>query len=186
MLGGAEVGGRHDVVRAARDLDQVHQRAASGGVQRPIDAVRGELPNTVDHALAVGGRLGAERAQELVIGLAGGADDARAAGTGELHGRRPHPARGPVDEDRLVRHHAQKVECPHGRLGRRRQPGSLGPREPGGLAGVVIQQRVLGRAAAHGEAEHLIADGHVVDAVADLVNHAGHLLARDARKLDPQ
>ena len=72
VLGGAEVGGRHDVVRAARDLDQVHQRAASGGVQRrPIDAIRGELTNTVDHALAGGGRFGAERAQELVIGLAG-------------------------------------------------------------------------------------------------------------------
>ena len=185
VLGGAGVGGRHDVVRAARDLDQVHERAASGGVQRPIDAVRGELTNTVDHALAVGGRLGAERAQELVIGLAGGADDARPAGPGELHGRAPHPAGGPVDENRLVRNDAQKVECPHGRLGRRRQPCGLGPREPGGLGGVVAQQRVLGRAAAHGQAEHLIADGHVVDAVADLVHHAGRLLARDARKLDP-
>ena len=62
----------------------------------PIDAIRGELKNTVDHALAVGGRFGAERAQELVIGLAGGADDARAADTGELHGRRPRAAGGPL------------------------------------------------------------------------------------------
>ena len=56
--------------------------------------------------------------------------------------------------------------------------------EPGGLARVVAQQRVFGAAAEYGEAEHLIADGRVVDAIADLVNHAERLLARDARKLD--
>lgn len=58
---------------------------------------------------AVGGRFRAERAQEVVIGLAGGADDVRAAGTGELRGRGPNAAGGSVDEDRLVRHDAEQV-----------------------------------------------------------------------------
>lgn len=46
----------------------------------------------------------------------------------------------------------------------------------------MVQQCVFGRAAAPGEPEHLIADGHVGHAIADLVDHAGDLMVVTAKR----
>ncbi len=60
LLGACEVGDRHDVLRAARELDELGQDAASGDVERDVDAVRCYRANPLDEALAVGDGLGSQ------------------------------------------------------------------------------------------------------------------------------
>src|SRR5215213_12024193 len=79
------------VVGAAGDLDQVGQRAAPCGVKSQVDAVRSDLADASHEAFAVGGRGRAERAQKVVVVLAGCANDRRAAGPGELGRRHTYP-----------------------------------------------------------------------------------------------
>jgi hypothetical protein len=107
LLRATEVGDRHDVLRAARELDELGQDAAPGDVERGVDAVRRERANPPGEALAVSDGLGP--------------------------------------------------------LGQHRQLG-------------------LGRALS-GEAEHAIADGHVRNALADLVDDARRLVAYGLREL---
>jgi hypothetical protein len=45
LLRATEVGDRHDVLRAARELDELGQDAAPGDVERGVDAVRRERAN---------------------------------------------------------------------------------------------------------------------------------------------
>ena len=61
FLDATEVGDRHDVLRAARELDELGQHAAPGDVERHIDAVGRDRTNPLDEALAVGDGLGAQR-----------------------------------------------------------------------------------------------------------------------------
>ena len=79
-------------VRMMRSADA----ALSGGVEGEVDAVGGQRADALHQAVAVGRRLGAERAQKLVVALAGRADDARAAGARQLNGRAADAARRAV------------------------------------------------------------------------------------------
>jgi hypothetical protein len=53
LLRATEVGDRHDVLRAARELDELGQHAAPGDVERHIDAVGRNRANPPYEALAV-------------------------------------------------------------------------------------------------------------------------------------
>jgi hypothetical protein len=54
FLRATEVGDRHNVLWAARQLDKLGQHAAPGDVERHIDAVGRDRANPLDEALAVG------------------------------------------------------------------------------------------------------------------------------------
>ena len=47
LLRATEVGDRHDVLRAVRELDELGQDAAPGDVERDVNAVRRERANRV-------------------------------------------------------------------------------------------------------------------------------------------
>ena len=71
LLRATEVGDRHDVLRAARELDELGQDAAPGDVKRGVDAVRRERANPPGEALAVGDGLApSERRYSWFAGLA--------------------------------------------------------------------------------------------------------------------
>src|SRR6516165_4914045 len=98
LLRATEVGDRHDVLRAARELDELGQDAAPGDVERHVDAAGRERADPPDQALAVGDGLGRQRAQVIVVGRTGRADHARAAHQGELNRGAADASRGAVDE----------------------------------------------------------------------------------------
>ena len=54
LLRASEVGDRHDVLRAARQLDELGQHAAPGDVEREVDATGSERADPPGQALAVG------------------------------------------------------------------------------------------------------------------------------------
>jgi hypothetical protein len=60
LLRTLEVGDRHDVFRAAGELDELGEDAAPGHVERRVDAVGCEDANPPNEALAVGDGFGAE------------------------------------------------------------------------------------------------------------------------------
>src|SRR5271169_5614606 len=68
LLRATEVGYRHDVLRATREVDELGQDAAPGDVERDVDAAGSERANPPGQALAVGDGLGAQRAQVVVVG----------------------------------------------------------------------------------------------------------------------
>ena len=76
---------------------------------------------------------------------------------------------------------AEHAERAHARLGRDRQAGGLLEAQRVRLGREVLQHRVLGRRAAHGEAEHRVSDLRL-GALADLVDDAGRLAAVDHRE----
>src|SRR4051812_41810866 len=175
---GAEVGDRRHAGRVAGERDEVRHGALARGVEREVDALGRERADALDEAVAVGRRLGAERPQEVVVPLAGGPDDPRAARPRELDGGGADSARGPVDEQRLpLAHAAEDREDPHARLDRDRQRRRLLPRQARRLARVVVEDGVLGRPAADREAEDLVAG---LDA-----GRVGPDLVDDARRLAP-
>jgi hypothetical protein len=184
LLRATEVGDRHDVLRAARELDEFGQDAAPGDVERHVDAVGRKRANPLDEALAVGDGLGAQRAQVIMVGGTGGADHARAARHGELDGGAADPTGGAVDEQRAPGPDAERVQAARGRLDGDGQPSGLGEAKRWRDRRVVGEQRQLGRArAVVGEAEHSIADGDVRHALTDLVGDARHLATRRLREL---
>src|SRR3954470_13666578 len=133
-LGRLEAGDRGDAAGVAGELDQIGEAVAAGGVEREVDAVRRERADALRHAVAVGRRLSAERAQELVVALARGSDHARAARHRELDGDRADAAGGAVDHDRLAgAEAAEHVEDARARLGRHRQSRRLLPGRGRGL-----------------------------------------------------
>lgn len=60
LPGSVEVGDRDDVLGAAGEFDELGQHPAPGEVEREVDAVGCERPNTLDEALAVGDGLGTQ------------------------------------------------------------------------------------------------------------------------------
>src|SRR5436190_266702 len=71
LPGSAEVGDRHDLLRAAREFDELGQDAAAGDVERDVAGSGRERVNPPGEALAVGDRLGSQRAKVVVVaGLA--------------------------------------------------------------------------------------------------------------------
>ena len=184
----AEVGDRHDVLRAARELDELGQDAAPGDVERGVDAVRRERANPPGQALAVGDGLGPQRAKVVVVGRAGGADHARAAHHGELNRGAADASGGAVDEQRAApagaRTDAELVQCAGGRLDGGRQRGRAREIERRRDRRVERQHRQLGLGRPlGGQAEHAIADGHVRHALAELVDDARRLVAHGLREL---
>ena len=55
-----EIGDRHNVLRAARQLDELGQDAAPGDVERQVDALWRERVDPLDEPLAVRDGLGPE------------------------------------------------------------------------------------------------------------------------------
>src|ERR1043165_4786780 len=80
----AEVGDGDDALGAAAQGDGVLEGSLAGQVEHRVHAVGGERPDPFDQALAVEGRGGAERGEVVLVGGAGGGDDTRSAGRGEL------------------------------------------------------------------------------------------------------
>ena len=149
-----------------------------------VDAVGRERANPLDEALAVGDGLGAQRAQVVVVGRTGGADHARAARHGELDRGAADASGGAVDEQRAAAPDAELVERARGRLDGGRQRGGAGEVERRRDRRVVGQHRQLGLGRPlGGEAEHAIADGHVRNALAELVDDARRLVAHGLREL---
>lgn len=68
------------------------ERLPAHGVERGVDAVRGQRPEPVGEAVAVGHRLRTELPDVVVVALARGADDAGARVAGELDGERARHA----------------------------------------------------------------------------------------------
>src|ERR1700678_952949 len=126
LLRATEVGDGHDVLRTARELDELGQDAAPGDVERGVDAVRRERADPLDEALAVGDGLGPQRAKVLVVGRTGGADHARTAHHGELNRGAADASGGAVDEQRAAAPDAELVKRAPGRLDGGRQRGSFG------------------------------------------------------------
>jgi hypothetical protein len=184
LLRASEVGDRHDVLRAAGEFDELGQHPAPGDVERDVDAVGSERANPLDEALAVGDGLGPQRAKVLVVGRTGGADHARAAHHGELNRGAADASGGAVDEQRAAVSDAELVERARGRLDGGRQRGSAGEVKRRRDRRIVGQHRQLGLGRPlGGEAEHAIADGHVRDALAELVDDARRLVAHGLREL---
>ena len=184
LPGAAEVGERDDVPGAAGELDELGQHPAPGDVERDVNAVGRERANPLDEALAVGDRLGPQRAQVVVVGRTGGADHARAARHGQLNRGAADAAGGAVDEQRAADPHAELVKRPRGRLDSGRQRGSGGEVKRRRDRRVVGQHRQLGLGRSlGGQAEHPIADGHVRHALAELVDDARRLVAQGLREL---
>ncbi len=171
------------MIRAAGELDELGEHPAPGDVEREVDAAGRERANLLDEALAVGDGLGPQRAQVLVVRRAGGADHARAARHGELDRGAANAAGGAADEQRAAAPGAELVKGARGRLDGGRQRGGAGEVERRRDRRVVGQHRQLGlRPLLGGEAEHAVADGHVRDARAELVDDARRLVAHGLRE----
>jgi hypothetical protein len=137
----------------------------------------------VGHSLAVGDRLGPERADVVVIGRAGGADHPRAAGHRELHRGAADAAGGAVHEQHGAAGDAELIQGAGGGLDRGRQRGRGGEVERRRDRRVVGQHGQLGLGRFLGrEAEDAVADGHAGHARAQLVDDAGRLVAHGLRQ----
>ncbi len=157
-----EVGDRHNVLRAAGELDELGQDAAPGDVERDVNASGCERANLLEEGLAVGDGLGPEGAKALVVRRAGGSDHARATHRRELNGCA-----------------ADASGRAGGRLDGGRERRSSGEVERRRDRRIVRQHRQLGLGRPLGtEAEHAIADGGVPDTRAELVDDARRLVAQ--------
>ena len=188
LLRTIEVGDRHDVLRAARELDELGQDAASGDVERQVDAVGSERANPLDEALAVGDGLGAQR-RAGSRGWRGWRcrSRARRAATASWTAALPTLPDAPLMSSVLPPLDAELVEGARGRLDGGRQRGRAGEVKRRRDRRIVGQHRQLGLGRpVGGEAEHAITDGHIRDALTDLVDDAGRLVAQGLRELaDP-
>jgi hypothetical protein len=76
---------------------------AANGVEDHVRAVRGEFPDPVGNAFAIGDWFGTELVYVGVVLRGGGADDACSASSRDLDGEGAHPAGRPVHEQDLAR-----------------------------------------------------------------------------------
>src|SRR3984957_20217258 len=125
LLRTVEVGKRYHVLRAAGQVDELGQDAASGDIEGRVDAAGGQGADPLDHAFAVRHGLRAQQAEVVLVGSTGGADHARAARGGELDGRAADPAGGAVDEQRASAFYPQLVDRARGRLECDRESGGI-------------------------------------------------------------
>src|SRR5215207_1090324 len=84
VLVGTEVGEGDDAIGAAAQGDGVLEGTLSGHIKHRVDPVGSESADPLDKPIAVHGRGRAERRDVVLVVGAGGADDARSAGNGEL------------------------------------------------------------------------------------------------------
>ena len=178
VLPRGEVGDGHHVLRAARELDQLGQDTAPGDVQSEVDAVRCERADPLHHALAVRHGLGSEEPEVVVVPGAGGADDARTAGDGQLDGGAADAPGRAVDEEGDPGADAELVQAARGGLQRAREDGRVDETERLRHRRAARTHPEFGCRATVGAPEDPLADGHVGDALADLVDDAGHVPAR--------
>ena len=142
--------------------------------------------------LVVDQLVGAQAADEFVLGGARRANHVGAASLGDLHGQVPDAASCPVDQHPLPGRELGGVDqaLPGGEA-RQRQRGGLGMRQPGRLAGELAGRRryVLrvgaGRAGEKGHPVYFVADVKPGDAFQAL-NHARDVPAEDERRLADQ
>jgi hypothetical protein len=119
-----------------------------------------------------------------MVGRTASADHARTAHPRELDRGTADASRGAVDKQRPAAPHAELVKRARRRLDGGRQRGSAGKvkRRRDRRIGGQHRQLGLGRPLAR-QAEHAIADGHVRDALPQLVDDARHLVAHGLREL---
>jgi hypothetical protein len=120
----------------------------------------------------------------LVISRTRGADHARAARHGELNRGAADGSGGAVDEQRAAPPDTELVKGARGRLDGGRQRGSAREVKRRRDRRIPGQDRQLGLGRPLGvEAEHAITDGHVRNALAQLVDDARRLVAHGLREL---
>ena len=99
---GADLGdGRYACTRAGGTCRRCEH--AANGVQDHVRAARGEFPDPVGNAFAIGDWFGTELAYVGVVLGGGGADDACSASSRDLDGEGAHPAGRSVHEQDLAR-----------------------------------------------------------------------------------
>jgi hypothetical protein len=92
--------------RAGRCRRREH---AANGVEDHVRAARGEFPDAVGSAFAIGDWFGTEVAYVVVVLRGDGADDACPASSRDLYGEGAHPAGRPVHEQDLARPNVEDV-----------------------------------------------------------------------------
>jgi hypothetical protein len=113
-----------------------------------------------------------------------GADHARAAHYSELNRGAADASGGAVDEQRATAPDAELVKRARGRLDGGRQRGSPGEVKRRRDRRIIGQHRQLGLGRPlGGQAEHAIADGHVRNPLAELVDDARRLVTHGLREL---
>lgn len=130
-------------------------------------------------------RRGRRRWSAGTRGWRGGrADHRRAERHGQLYAHGADRARGAVDQQRLAAAYAEQVEYALGRLAGDGEGRRLGGCEPGGPRGDGggLGQGVGRVGAGLGPAEDFVADGEAGDALADLVDGPGELVAGYGRQ----
>ena len=130
-------------------------------------------------------RYRAQLAQEGVVRGGRGADDLGTPGHRELHADRAGHARRAVDQQGLALGQFEQAKDPLGGLARHRKGDGLLPGQLGRLAHDVGGQGVLGVRAGVGLPEHLVADREPGDTLAQFVDDARQLQARDRRERSP-
>lgn len=188
--------GREAVVqRQDRDQRAARTQGAQGagavvaadGVENDVDIAhrrREVLLRVVDEL------IGAQAAQEVMLGPPGGADHIRATGLGDLHREMTDAARRGMDQHPCAGPHLRGVDqgLPGGQC-RQRESGAPDVVQVRGKVGEVPRGGgdVLGvgpggvREARH--AEDFVARCEEGDAEADRLDHTGHIEAQDERRL---
>nr|WP_254696283.1 hypothetical protein [Lysobacter enzymogenes] len=140
--------------------------------------------HALDAAVVVGHRLRAERAQVVVVGRGGGADHARAPGHRQLHRDAAQRAGGAVDEQGVA---GADLELAQGGVRGLAGRGQGAGDRPGHGVRLVHQlvdrhRQRFGVTHRRGPAHHFVAGLEAAHAGADLIDHAGELVAEPARE----
>lgn len=166
-------GDRDDVVGPSRELHECQDRAATGGVERGVDAVGRDRADSLRQPLTIRGRFGAESAQVVVVARAGGADHPCAAGRASWTAELPTASAAPLTS-RAARASVEQVQAASDGLDRHGQRGGSCEIERRRDWCVVGQQRQLGGGGApDGKAGYEVSERRVGHAFAKLVDHAG-------------
>ena len=141
---------------AAGAAHELGEHTADGcGVQNQVDRAGGQVQDALDHPVAVAGDFSPQGAQLVGVGGAGGGQDPRTAGQGNLHRGVADGGASAVHEHELLfvaavigSAHPQQVQAAVRRLGRHRQGGGLLSVEAVGYRGPVLKDGQVGGAGA--------------------------------------
>ena len=165
-----------DNYRLGQYLEAVVSRESQNGVDRPA----GRGPDAGGHALAVQHGDRPDRPQVVLVGLARGGDHLHPPGHRHLHGDRTHAARATVDEERVTGLDAEQAKTAFTSLTGHAGRSCHRPVDGRRLGRPGVQHGVLGLSAL-AAAEHVITHGDPRDPLADLVHHAGGIVAEIPR-----
>jgi hypothetical protein len=179
LFGPVDVGECHHVLRAASEINQLGQYATSGDIERGVDAIGREGPDSSGHAFAISHGLCAKETKVAVVGGTSGADHARAAGHGELNGGAADSTRSAVDEQSDSKTDAELVQTARGCFECDGEAGSIDETEGQWDGRPIGQQRQFGRSGAIvGDTEYPVADCDICNTLSDLIDDARHVATR--------